>query len=157
MEKKSKEDQMKAKVELIVKYMKAKPVRFEDRDCSICNYPLGFVSNGEGDILYDTTCNCVSYPTVPTMRTWGQLISNLLYFTGDDNYPYEKKVDDFIKVNALTMDTKEQKYQEQVIEDFLEKLSQKLSDKFAKELWDDEAVEKYTDELSDAIVNRIIK
>ena len=157
MAKKSKEDQMKDKVEVIVKFMKSRPVRFVDRNCSICNYPLGFVSDGGGRIYYDTNCDCVGYRTVPKIRTWEQFTSQLLHYTGDDNYSFENEVDDFIKVNALARDTKEEKYQEQVIEDFLKKLSEKLSDKFAKELWDDDAVEKYTDELSDAIVNRIIK
>ena len=39
------------------------------RECSMCETPLNFIFDGD-DVYYDSNCECVTYRTIPQLRTY---------------------------------------------------------------------------------------
>lgn len=46
--------------------------KFNLRNCSICNYKLGFVTDTENELYYDAGCDCVNYEKLEP-RDWSDL------------------------------------------------------------------------------------
>ena len=44
--------------------------RWSLRSCSICDYPLGFMFNEDGQVFFDPGCGCTDYQYHPEPRTW---------------------------------------------------------------------------------------
>ena len=53
---------------------KNKLTELRTRECSFCNYKLGYVFNGD-KISIDTGCDCVNYGPVISYTTWDSLAS----------------------------------------------------------------------------------
>lgn len=61
------------------------------RDCSICNYPCGYLFSGANDPKFDAGCDCTRR-YVHEQRTWDEVAN---YYNSQTHENYINRMNDF--------------------------------------------------------------
>ena len=71
---------------------KKRPNKWVIRECSLCDYPLGYVFNQyHSEVAYDSGCNCVKYTNFQA-REWDDLAR---MYNSQTNAEYIKEMKSF--------------------------------------------------------------
>ena len=62
-------------------------------DCSLCHYPCGYIFNKDGNVFYDSGCDCVAYTNLQP-RSWEDVAE---HYNQQSNADYIKEMDTFWK------------------------------------------------------------